>query len=693
MVFPKLTPFKEEGATTARPDAQVYKVDVEFDGVVSLAALTKYLNTPFAHRSFDKNAAITAINTILTWTPARDPTVFSGAKHTKFYPLHNAEEVAIGPGLMALKGYYASARTSIGRLLVNVNVCTSAFVRDGRVDLIMQLFDGPGPAEAFLTKRRITIDYMGPKSFKVIRGFGKDKANYLNANTAIIPDKKISVAEYFMQQHRNGNALLNPHLPVLDFGTVKISGVEVPIWIPPEECRLVPGQSYGKKLTGQQTTAMLEFAALPPAENARRIVSEAARVLGLTANNQSLYDFGVKVDNKMIVVNGRKLKEPNVRYQKKTLQATNGSWNLKGTIFTKAGDIPRWSFLRVLMPVDQPSQRKQVTPETINEFCKVLKLQGLKVPPSSTYSESLISHPYLIRYPFMVTPVQNADSASSTGEPSGFSVSINNDWDQIDQQLEKTLRAVKQSSVNLLLVILDRDDAYVYSRIKFFADLKGGIHTVCAVGAKMLKKGPIPSAQYIANLALKINLKLGGVNHSLPPDRLGFLQKGNTMVMGIDVTHPSPGQIKEGPSIAAVVASVDEYLAQWPCSLRTQRREFKGADEVVKPLQLGPMVSERLDLWMQNNKGDLPERILVYRDGVSESQYEEVLRTEVPVIYQACEKKGSTSTLVAFVVVGKRHHTRFLSYKRQSRCSRTSVTTGIEKHFSKLCEPWTNLRP
>ena len=175
----------------------------------------------------------------------------------------------------------------------------------------------------------------------------------------------------------------------------------------------------------------------------------------------------------------------------------------------------------------------------------------------------------------------------------------------------------------------------------------------------MLKKGPIPSPQYIANLALKFNLKLGGVNHSLPPDRLGFLQKGNTMVMGIDVTHPSPGQIKEGPSIAAVVASIDKHLAQWPCSLRTQRREFKGADEVVKPPQLGPMVSERLDLWMQNNKGNLPERILVYRDGVSESQYEEILRTEVPVIQAECVKKGSNSTLVAFVVVGKRHHTRF----------------------------------
>lgn len=225
--------------------------------------------------------------------------------------------------------------------------------------------------------------------------------------------------------------------------------------------------------------------------------------------------------------------------------------------------------------------------------------------------------------------------------------------------MEKILTNIRQSSVKLLLVILDKEDTLVYSRIKFYAETKYGIHVVNALATKMLKKGPVPDAQYLGNLALKFNLKLGGINHSLPADRLGFLQKGNTMVVGIDVTHPSPGQIKDGPSIAAVVASIDKNLSQWPCSLRTQRREFRGADEVVKPPQLGPMMIERLNMWKKNNKNTLPDRILVYRDGVSESQYEEVLRTEVEVIYQACERAGSKTTQVAFIVVGKRHHTRF----------------------------------
>ena len=221
------------------------------------------------------------------------------------------------------------------------------------------------------------------------------------------------------------------------------------------------------------------------------------------------------------------------------------------------------------------------------------------------------------------------------------------------------LTEIKQNSVKVLLVILDKEDAYVYSRIKFFADTNFGIHTVHTIASKFMKNGnPIPSAQFIANLALKFNLKLGGINHALPKDRLGFLQKGTTMVVGMDVVHPSPGQIKESPSIAAVVASIDKHLAQWPSSLQTQRREHKGADEIMRSDILRPMVTERLEKWQSTN-GSLPERILVYRDGVSESQYEEVLSTEVPVFFEASKKLGKDGVQVAFIIVGKRHHTRF----------------------------------
>ena len=79
---------------------------------------------------------------------------------------------------------------------------------------------------------------------------------------------------------------------------------------------------------------------------------------------------------------------------------------------------------------------------------------------------------------------------------------------------------------------------------------------------------------------------------------------------------------------------------------------------------LDDMLKTRLKLWVSRNK-TYPENIMVYRDGVSEGQYDHVLDIEVPQLRKACEQvypatdtaKGLPNLTV--VVVGKRHHTRF----------------------------------
>lgn len=62
--------------------------------------------------------------------------------------------------------------------------------------------------------------------------------------------------------------------------------------------------------------------------------------------------------------------------------------------------------------------------------------------------------------------------------------------------------------------------------------------------------------------------QLGGVNQSLNPAKLCILGEGKTMVVGRDVTHPSPGSADSAPSVAAIVASVDKMLGQWPANIR-----------------------------------------------------------------------------------------------------------------------------
>jgi hypothetical protein len=41
---------------------------------------------------------------------------------------------------------------------------------------------------------------------------------------------------------------------------------------------------------------------------------------------------------------------------------------------------------------------------------------------------------------------------------------------------------------------------------------------------------------------------------------LGIIDQNKTMVVGIDVTHPSPGSASNAPSVSAMVASVDKNI-------------------------------------------------------------------------------------------------------------------------------------
>jgi eukaryotic translation initiation factor 2C len=96
--------------------------------------------------------------------------------------------------------------------------------------------------------------------------------------------------------------------------------------------------------------------------------------------------------------------------------------------------------------------------------------------------------------------------------------------------------------------------------------------------------------------------------------------------MGADVTHPAPGAENTGrPSIAAVTASMDAKASRYAASIRVQT----GRQEVIS--DLAEMVKELLKTFYQTC-GRKPDRILFYRDGVSEGQFSIVLKDEVKAI-------------------------------------------------------------
>lgn len=170
---------------------------------------------------------------------------------------------------------------------------------------------------------------------------------------------------------------------------------------------------------------------------------------------------------------------------------------------------------------------------------------------------------------------------------------------------------------------------------------------------------------------LKINAKLNGVNHILA--QTPKCLKRPCMIMGADVTHPSPESRGAVPSVAAVTASHDNDAFKYNICWRLQ----PSTQEIITDLY--NIVREHLKYYFKSN-GKKPEKIIFFRDGVSEGQFQIVLDSEINSIRAACksmQKDGTYQPGITFLVVQKRHHTRFFPLnERDSEDRNMNVPAG-----------------
>jgi eukaryotic translation initiation factor 2C len=155
------------------------------------------------------------------------------------------------------------------------------------------------------------------------------------------------------------------------------------------------------------------------------------------------------------------------------------------------------------------------------------------------------------------------------------------------QIVEQTIEKFgKPESISIIVVLLSRTDDFIYPAIKRFTCVRLGVRTQCMLLEKALRDAK-KQDQYLSNIALKVNTKLGGINHSLDPSAMKWLQDKKTMMIGIDVTHPGPNSAKGTPSIAGVVGSIDKEFVQFPASLRLQTSKKEEVRAALHPRLIG----------------------------------------------------------------------------------------------------------
>ncbi|PYI05148.1 Piwi-domain-containing protein [Aspergillus sclerotiicarbonarius CBS 121057] len=591
--------------------------------------------------------------------------------------------MSLGSGLHMLRGLFLVAREAQGRLFVNaapkIAICYDDFPLD-RVILAYMRQNGPDMHKiaGLVQNLRVQLTHLGMRKraggfvprVKTIFGLAapgdgnglvypprisclgagarevqffrepRSQSHEVNSGVVLGSRKRkrpmlegyITIMEYFQSVYNI--AVDDPWLPVVNVGTAVN-----PSYLPAQVCRVLPGQSVPAAIgaaqfqQGTRSGPDRRGSKATPASRFASMETELSSVLGLARRGgPTLNSFGVTLVPGMAEVSGRVLDSPSIEYrQGRQAAVRGGGWNLRGMRFTKSTPVSRWTYLWVSAsgPSHQSRPDKFVLEEALRRFCTRMKMLGINILDA--------------RRPGIQVSLTDS-SFSREGVP---------------DNLAHALDTVCGASLSFLLIILPQAAERLYSRIKYLCDVKKGIRNVCVIEEKFLRSND----QFLSNVALKLNLKLGGINQTLPDHSLGIIKNGKTMVVGVDVTHPTSGTLPaRAPSVAAMVASVDRFLAQWPAELCTQ----PGRQELVT--QIDALLKSRLHVWCRFNRGQLPENILVYRDGVSDTQYGSVLSVELPRLREACSdlygSMGQSEPRISIVVVGKRHHTRFFTTVR-----------------------------
>ncbi|PFH53610.1 hypothetical protein AMATHDRAFT_1253 [Amanita thiersii Skay4041] len=643
----------EEGEITPGEGAQVYNVRIQFLKELDINGIISYTEGDLQQSAHQMQPTISALNLIFQ-AHASHAGVRLGKKESngesKYF--FGPGETTLAPGIEIWKGFFMSIRPVFKQLMVNVNVCYTAFMTPGNLgDSLLKLNVAskgaiPTLPHDIVASMKVKAQHLGYPKQLVAIGTKTARSETFYCEEF---DEKVTVENYFRRKH--GIKLEHPtDLPVVSLGLINKGGKKMHKWVPAEICDILEGSPRRGKLSEKEMGIMIRHASKPPRDNAETIVSQGLPDLGLSRDTSTLDSFSIKVDPNMAVIEGRVLDTPSVSYINDVpVQVRNGSWNMMDVRFQRGAVVSSWWVLYV------EDGERMLQMSSMNAIANALQESCMK-------SGMIIQEPVIL-------PLET------------IQLSLIADDDAVRRNALKTIRDKFQQQLtnhrkpDFVVILLEKTDQRIYSGIKRIGDVELGIHTVHMQINKVINQKK--QVQYLANIALKVNIKLGGINHRLGGDAMNWLMKCPTMMVGIDVTHAGPQSKPGTPSIAAVVASIDEKFVQFPASLRIQKhaRNKETLDE------LRDMLIERLLLYKEHN-GRYPERILVFRDGVSESQFDQILEEELKQILEAFDKLSKNyKPLLSIVVCGKRHHARFFATKAGDgdRNGNTKPGTVVDK--------------
>ncbi|KAK0184437.1 argonaute-like protein [Armillaria mellea] len=641
------------GVRPAGPDAsppRIFKIRLTEAAVVNPEVLKRFI----VGNHSQENSVLTAI-TALNVVVRMEPSLNNPFNIRSFFT--NTETANVGLGVELWRGYFQSVRPTMGSMYINIDISTGAMYMPGMLPHVLCAMLGKKPAQLNprtfvpgpelkagdirklarqISGVRVTVKLPGvPDVERVVKKLSLEGARAIRFTSP--KDGPTNVVDHILRTYNV--RLQNPDWICAEVG----NGALIPI----ELCHIRPGQIMRKQIPGDVIAKVRDFSTMKPEDRLRSI----KRGLNVLAYGQSDYvrHFGMTVTStEPLRVNARVLMPPVLEYggrgDQKRITPKDGQWNMVDKILFEPESITTWSLIifEQEMYFNEAKCR-----QTTNAFMDACRKVGIKVenPPRTMYYNSQGA-------------IKDALNGAAIGNPT------------------------------LIVAVLPTNANHIYNMIKHFGDCIVGIPTQCMLARNCYTAKP----QYFANVCLKLNVKLGGINVIPSPTSVPALTdvRHPTMIIGADVMHPPPGAI-DRPSFTAAVGSIDSNTARYVAKMQVQ----KGRQEIIEGFEsmCRGLIQDYCGYHtaIERKPHAKPERIIVYRgeivslgclscplnhlDGVSEGQFKEVLDTELKALKAACKTLG-VNAKITFIIVGKRHHIRFFPTERNHTDSSGNCLAG-----------------
>ncbi|KAF9036856.1 Piwi domain-containing protein [Panaeolus papilionaceus] len=546
----------------------------------------------------------------------------------------SAVKKEIGGGLELRRGIFQSVRpSSLQSLVLQIDSCTAALYMQGALISVCMNFLGGNTRdvkildlaegtsnfqrlERFLKKVKVTYTApdRSPKKTKIVHGLVARAGHF----TFMKDDREYTVDQHYRSAY--GSPVRYPNIIGVRF-TPK--DAERPVVVPLEFCEVEGGQLYKKKIPDQLVSEVVRFSTQKPQQKQGHL-RDAIR---LYTTSEFVDENDIKIEGRPVTVVAKQLQTPAIVYGgMNRVRAEKGAWNVLHKKFQTPATMEHWGVINF----QADRMRQDALRQRIRELlscCKNLGMQIKDDPVFAVAGNAQNPRP----------AINDVMNALRHNYPSGPPPHL------------------------VVFVILPDNSAQLKQTIKQWGDIEHGFMTQCMRSEKIKGQGNL--SQYFNNVALKVNARLGGVNSVVESPALREALKGTgnelTIVMGADASHPGPGVQK--PTTTCLVFSRDENATKYTALMGIQHPRTEMIEELEK------FVYSAIEIVGNENRRG-PTRIIFFRDGVSEGEYDKVRRVELAAIQSAIDRLWTKLGLkesvapkpkITFIVVGKRHHAVF----------------------------------